>query len=243
MGGTLDILGGRKPTMTWLTRWRRARQLLVLLVMCVGFSLSVGDVLGHIKQQDVEQSPATNNSATATIQIWRTITLGTYKGVNGYREAFDAATIRIGDSANEILGRPAFPYGKTATDIELVLLSVAELGLDAETASLSDVYKRATQIGLELCPAEVGPQLRLDYRNQPRGEFLHIAMEPVATYNRDLTVLALWNDGASLLLIGSDGRSDFMAPRSWRFVFALPRVKERLEALKRPQMTRSVRPN
>jgi hypothetical protein len=42
-------------------------------------------------------------------------------------------------------------------------------GVEAES-SLSDLYKRAKQVGLELCPAEVAPQLRLEYRNQPLGE-------------------------------------------------------------------------
>jgi hypothetical protein len=87
-------------------------------------------------------------------------------------------------------GRPAFPYGRMKSDLELVLLSAADLGVESES-SLADVYKRARQVGLELCPAEVGPQLRLDYRNQPRGEVLHIAMQPVATYGGDPTILAL----------------------------------------------------
>ncbi len=63
--------------------------------------------------------------------------------------------------------------------VDRAVLSAADLGVEAES-SLSDVYKRARQVGLELCSAEVGPQLRLDYGNQPVGEALDIAMEPVA---------------------------------------------------------------
>jgi hypothetical protein len=203
------------------------------MVLCLGFALSVGDALAQDQPQHAAQSPASNDNTAAEIQIWRTITLGTYKGVDAYREALDQAAIRIGDSADEILGGPAFPYGKTTTVVELVLVSVAEFGVEAEAAPLADIYKRAKQVGLELCPAEVGPQLRLDYRNQPLGEALHIAMEPVATYSGELTILALANFGGGFSLIGSDGRSDFMVPRSLRFVFALS-IKQRLEALKRP---------
>src|SRR5262249_4582703 len=61
---------------------------------------------------------------------------------------------------------------KMKTHVELTVLSAAELGVKADESSLSDVYERARQAGLELCPAEVGPQLRLDYRNQPLGEAL-----------------------------------------------------------------------
>jgi hypothetical protein len=164
---------------------------------------------------------------------WRTITFGKHKGVDGYREALDAAGVRLGDSADEILGRPAFPYGTTTAPVGLVVLSVDELGAQARAMSLADVYARARQIGLDLCPAEVAPRLRLDYRDQPRGEFLHIAMEPIATYGGALTTLVVANVDGDLLLIGSDGRADFMAPRNWRFVFVMPAVTQRLEALRR----------
>jgi hypothetical protein len=83
--------------------------------------------------------------------------------------------------------------------VELVLLSAADLGFKSQS-SLADVYKRARKVGLELCPAEVGPQLRLDYRNQPRGEALHIAMQPLATYSGEPTILALANFAPSGLL-------------------------------------------
>jgi hypothetical protein len=170
----------------------------------------------------------------AHFQIWRTITLGTYKGVDAYRDALDLAKIKIGDAADEILGRPAFPYARTIRHVELALVSPADLGVETDS-SLADVYKRARQVGLELCPAEVGPQLRLDYRNQPLGEALDIAMEPVATYGGDPTILALANWGTGLLLIGSDGRSESMVLRKSRFVFAVP-TSGRLEAMREPQV-------
>ena len=130
-------------------------------------------------------------------------------------------------------GRPAFPYGRMKSDLELVLLSAADLGVESES-SLADVYKRARQVGLELCPAEVGPQLRLDYRNQPLGEALDIAMEPVATYSGDPTILTLVNWGTGLVLIGRDGRSESRVNRISRFVFALP-TNGGLEAVRGPQ--------
>jgi hypothetical protein len=127
------------------------------------------------------------------------------------------------------------PYGTMETDVELVLVSAADLGVKTES-SLADVYKRARQVGLQLCPAEVGPQLRLDYRDQPRGEALTIAMEPIATYNGEPTILALANFAPSgLLLIGSDGRSEFILPSTFRFVFALP-TNELLEAMREPEV-------
>ena len=132
----------------------------------------------------------------------------------------DAAGIKIRDSANEILGRHDFPYAMVKTELELVLLSASELGVETES-SLSDVYKRAKQVGLELCPAEVGPQLRLHYRNQPLGEALvYIAMEPIAAYGGDPTILALVNFGSGLELMGVNWRPESMVLRSSRFVFA-----------------------
>jgi hypothetical protein len=221
-----------------LCRSRRVHGLGGAVAMYLGLALYSGAALAQDAQGQGAKPTELTVDAPARFQTWRKITLGTYKGVNAYRDALDAAGIKIGDSADEILGRPAFRYAGVKTEVELTLLSAATLGVESE-AALADVYKRARQAGLELCPAEVGPQLRLDYRNQPLGEALNIAMEPIATYGGQPTILSLMNFGSGLALIGGDGRSDFMVPRTFLFVFALP-PNGRLEAARDP---RNVPPN
>jgi hypothetical protein len=212
----------------WLGEWRCAWCLLAALLLWMGAPVSAAEPLVHATTHGTQAS-APKGDAPAGIPIWRTITLGAHGSVDAYRDALDAAGIKIGVSADEILGRPAFPYATTKQEVELAVVSVAELGLEAEASSHSEVYARAKRIGLELCPAEVGPRLRLDYRNQPLREALDVAMEPVATYGGDPTILALVNFGSGLMLIGSDGQSGAMVPRNRRFVFALP-ARDRVEA-------------
>jgi hypothetical protein len=219
-------------------RWLCARALGGPAAVCLGLAIAMSAALAQDTQIQLPTSTGLNVEAPARFQTWRKITLGAYKGVNGYRNALDAAGIKIGDSADEILGRPAFRYAGMKTEVELTLISAATLGVESESA-LSDVYSRAKLVGLELCPAEVGPQLRLDYRNQPLGEALNIAMEPVATYDGQLTILSLVNFGSGLALIGGNGRPDFTVPRTLLYVFALP-PRGRLEAARDP---RAVPPN
>jgi hypothetical protein len=163
--------------------------------------------------------------SAAEIPIWKTITLGEYRNVNAIRSATDdcPCPIGLGDSVDEALGRPAFPFTKTKIELDLVVLSIADLGFPEDGASLLDVYNRALAIRLALCPPDLGPTLRLIYRDQPRGEFLHIAMRPVALYNGELVDFSLGNDGKRLLLVGGDGSPELVLPGAVRFIFVKPR--------------------
>jgi hypothetical protein len=216
-------------------RSRFARLLRTPLLICLGLAVCLTAALAQDEPIPSAQSNEVNVDKSAHFQIWRRITLGSYKGVDAYRDALDIAKMKIGDSADEILGRPAFPYARTKIGVELAVLSAADLGVESDQASLAEVYQRARQAGLELCPAEVGPRLRLEYRNQPLGEALDIAMEPVSTYGGEPTILTLANWGTGLLLIGRDGRPESTVFRKSRFVFALP-TNERLEAMREPQV-------
>ncbi|MDP1719212.1 MAG: hypothetical protein Q8L24_02185 [bacterium] len=62
--------------------------------------------------------------------------------------------------------------------IDLVMATPAELGFPK-----GDEYRRvcvgAKEFGLDRCPAEVGPQLRLQYQSQSVMKRILIAMEPI----------------------------------------------------------------
>jgi hypothetical protein len=98
-------------------------------------------------------------------------------------------------------------------------VSAAELGFQTDTALLADIYARAKQLGFGLAAAEIGPQLRLQYFDQPIGEFLIIGMEPIRTWKGAPVILNVANGGAGLILIGQDGSADAQIPVTSRFVF------------------------
>lgn len=69
-------------------------------------------------------------------------------------------------------------------DLDLHLVSVAELGCDENTPE-EKVYSQAFACGYKLCPAEAGPLLRLRYPHQPQYEWLHMAMEPIEVWHHE----------------------------------------------------------
>jgi hypothetical protein len=221
--------------------WRCVRELAVLLlvVLCVGHAS--GETPMGCPTSPGAGTPVASSTRTAPIaretKVWKTITVGGSKGVNAVRKAMETThcPIEIGDDADEILGRPAFPFIKKPVELDLVVLSVFELGLGDQDArndvelgasvevSLHDIYARALSLGFELCPAEVGPALRLQYLDQPLGEFLQIAMNPVARYTGELIRFRVAKAGFGLLLLGSDGDPATTVPGAFRFIFVRPR--------------------
>lgn len=111
-----------------------------------------------------------------------------------------------------------FTASWTEEEVELVIVAVAELGFK-EGATLRDIYERAASLGLGLCPAEVGPQLRLQYKNQPEDEWLRVAMEPITDSGGDLDVFGVGRGHVGLWLHGSDGHPDIFWSPGDRWVF------------------------
>jgi hypothetical protein len=149
---------------------------------------------------------------------WKNISLGSYQTVGALRDALKARDILIGDLADQMLAQPSFDVSSTVTSIDLMILTVAQLGLGP--SSFMTIHAHATKMGLDLCPPEVGPQLRLQYLAQKVGEYLVIGMKPLLTARGIEVCFVVGNGGAGLLLIGRLAASDLsVSPRS-RFVFA-----------------------
>lgn len=211
------------------------RKIRVVATLCAaGFVLYAGGAWAQCSARDVLQnasvptlSPVIGPSAVAragnVFKVWKTITLGAFANSFALRNALDAAGCGIGDLAEEILARPAFILASSKTEVDLVAVSADDLGLAVESASLKDIYSRAENLGLGLAPAEVGPELRLQYLNQPTGEFLNIGMRPIATWNGDLVIFTVANGGAGLILIGKNAGAETQIPGSSTFLFVRPR--------------------
>ena len=154
-------------------------------------------------------------------KTWKTIKLGTgLKTADDFRKALKAGGFRIGDWTNDILGKPAFSVASKEMEVDLVNVSVAELGF-ANDASRKEIYDRAIELGLELCPAEVGPQLRLQYKDQSHSEWLVIAMEPIVASDGGLLVFRVDHDGGGVWLYSHGGHPGRVWGAGSRFLFVL----------------------
>ncbi len=211
-----------------IRRQSRGSAIAVLCIACMvlfaseaGAQCSARDVLKNrltLKTTASAHTRPTVIKSAFAVPVWRRITTGTFANSFALLSALDAAGCVIGNSAEEILARPAFTVGTLKTTVELFAVSAAELGFQTATVPLADIYARAQQLGFALAAAEVAPQLRLQYFDQPMGELL-IGMAPIKTWSGEPFILVVANGGEGLVLIGRDGSAGAEIPAASRFLF------------------------
>ncbi|KKR07242.1 MAG: hypothetical protein UT32_C0014G0001 [Parcubacteria group bacterium GW2011_GWC2_39_14] len=106
--------------------------------------------------------------------------------------------IHIFDYAQSMLDSENFTTAEKPEPADLVRLKVRDLNLANPTTD--NIYQKAKELGLELCPAEVGPRYRLQYTNQPAGEYLYIAMKQITDSGGNPNVFGLSRDDDGLCL-------------------------------------------
>ncbi|RJO58882.1 hypothetical protein C4546_04755 [Candidatus Parcubacteria bacterium] len=161
-------------------------------------------VVGLIKSGG--QASGTAGVPVCAFPTWKTIELGTHKDVKALRKAMENAGIRVGDYASSMLKHSMFTL---ASALELVRVSVADLGFPSG-ATRAQIYEAALCNGLSLCPAEVGPQVRLQYMDQPKGERFFIAMEPIPDSVGNPLVFYVERADVARWLIGRWSKPDYV---------------------------------
>lgn len=150
------------------------------------------------------------------ISEWKSLQLGNYKSGDDLFRELNLGGFLITDGAADILEKTQLAM--TRTQISTVKVSLWQLGLSADSTAYT-IHDRAAQCGFDTVPAEVGPQLRLQYVDQPPGEYLLVGMDPISLDGYP-SIFAISHDCGRCLLDADCGyRGHFWSITS-RWVFA-----------------------
>ena len=111
----------------------------------------------------------------------------------------EQAGIKTSSYAEDMLKNSDFTTLKNPEEINLILLAVADLGLNGHPTT-DEIYARAEELGFELCPAELGPHYRLQNTDQPLGDWRYVGMKQITDADGHPGVFELVRDGDGLWL-------------------------------------------
>ena len=96
-------------------------------------------------------------------------------------EAFAKNAILMNGHADRLFASDHYRTTRTRYVVNTVELTVVNLGFPGGS-TIDEIYERAGQLGLGLCPLEMGPHLRLQYPDQPEGYWDKPVREHQAPY-------------------------------------------------------------
>lgn len=101
--------------------------------------------------------------------------------------------------------------------VDIVRLKVRNFGF-TNFPTTTELFAKAEEFGLELCPAEVGPQYRLQQTDQPMEDWFYIGMKPLVA-SGDPSVFKLAHAGHGLWLSSDWAGPDYLWRLDDEFVF------------------------
>jgi len=133
------------------------------------------------------------------------------------KQELEAKKIHVSSYANDLLESKDFETSPNTEQTDLVRLTVKDMGF-SNGATTEEIYKRAEELGLELCAPEIGPRLRLA---TSISEWTLIGMKQISGRDGYPRVFNLSALGAELWLFAGGAGPD----RRWNdgdlWVFAL----------------------
>ncbi|MEZ4210460.1 MAG: hypothetical protein R3B38_01985 [Patescibacteria group bacterium] len=167
------------------------------------------DVLANerVLQLPIEQRP-----------IWKSLQR-TCDDAKAYTADLKAGGFRISDWSADIMKKPGFKKGFDINSVDLVSATGTELTGKSEPTT-TEIFDAICKAGGDLLPAWAGPEMRKQYPDQPKGEVLIIAMEPIADSDGSPLVFHVFHDDHGRWLDAYWGSPGRLWYGSHRWVFA-----------------------
>jgi hypothetical protein len=109
----------------------------------------------------------------------------------------EQAGVNLTSNAEDMMKSPEFNTLPVAQALDTVRLKLGDLGLSGYPTT-DQVYRKAQELGLELCPAEVGPYMRLQTKDQPLADYYCIGMKQIIGSRGYPRVFGLGRNGVGL---------------------------------------------
>jgi len=136
------------------------------------------------------------------------------------QQELEEAGTKITPKAKEMINSSDFTTLPVAQVLNTVKLKLSDLGLPGYSATYQ-VNDRAQELGIDLCPAEVGPRYRLQYTDQPIGEWFYVGMKQITDSDGDPDVFSMIRTEGGLWLDGDWARPGRLWHPDSEFVFCL----------------------
>lgn len=136
------------------------------------FASRLGTILSDLANEHRLTQPLIERPPFATIEV------GTYKTAEDLRQALTEGGFRIGDWASNLMSRPEFTLRAEPAKLDLYVASNAELGYP-NGCTVAQSFEALEKIGAIKLPPEAGAQYRLQYKDQPLGEWRLMYMDPI----------------------------------------------------------------
>jgi hypothetical protein len=118
---------------------------------------------------------------------------------------------KITKGAESMIDSPDFKTEEKPRKIDIVIIKVEDLGFIL-SPNTNKIFEKIKKVGLVFCPSEVGPNLRIKFkevfkREQSQGEYLYIGIKPIVDYYDDDSIFCLdYPDEIAIMESRADSR-------------------------------------
>jgi len=114
--------------------------------------------------------------------LWRILLIGGISRYDMINHVEADGKNSVSMNTRSVIESKQFKTSRRRKVLRLARTKVGNLGF-TKVPTTAELFARIRQIG-SLCPAEVGPHLRRDYQDQPKGEVLWIAMNAIRVQDK-----------------------------------------------------------